>query len=132
MKKLIALLATGLLAVNAWAGEWADLSIKELKTAMSEKKVTIIDVNGSESYKRGHIPGAIDFDAAEDNLASVLPKDKDALIVAYCGGPKCKAYQSATKAAEKLGYKNIKHLSVGISGWKAAGEQLQKPAKSST
>lgn len=132
MKKLIVLLATGLLAVNAWAGEWADVSIKELKTAISEKKVTIIDVNGSESYKQGHIPGAIDFDAAEDKLATVLPKDKDALIVAYCGGPKCKAYQSAAKAAQKLGYKNIKHLSVGISGWKAAGEQLQKADKSST
>ena len=28
--------------------------------------------------------------------------------------------------AEKLGYKNIKHLSAGISGWVAAGEKTEK------
>jgi rhodanese-related sulfurtransferase len=59
----------------------------------------------------------------------VLPKDKNALIVAYCGNPKCTAYQAAAKAAKKLGYKNIKHLSAGISGWKEAGEKTEKGEK---
>jgi len=58
-------------------------------------------------------------------LAKVLPKDKKTLIVAYCGNPKCKAYQAAAKAAEKLGYKNIKHFSPGIAGWKEAGEPTE-------
>lgn len=126
MKKILALAVTGLLAVNAWAGEWADISIKELKSAMEAKKVVLLDVNGTASYKKGHIPGAIDFDATEENLAKVLPKEKDTLIVAYCGGPKCNAYQSAAKAAKKLGYTNVKHLSAGISGWKESGEKVAK------
>jgi rhodanese-related sulfurtransferase len=83
-------------------------------------------VNGSESYEKGHIPTAIDFDAAEAKLKETLPADKDALIVAYCGGPKCSAYRQAANAAQKLGYKNVKHLSAGISGWKEAGEKTQK------
>ena len=39
-----------------------------------------------------------------------------------------KAAQKAAKAAEKLGYTNVKHLSAGISGWKDAGKPLEKGA----
>jgi rhodanese-related sulfurtransferase len=126
VKKLIALAITLVLAANVSAAEFADVSIADLKSAIAAKKVTVIDVNGSKSYKKGHIPTALDFDTHENNLASVLPKDKDALIVAYCGSPKCKAYKEAATAAEKLGYKNVKHLSAGIAGWKAAGEKVEK------
>ena len=107
---------------------YPDLSIKELKSAMAKKQVTIIDANGSDSFRDGHIPGAIDFEAKEKDLAKVLPKDKDALIVAYCGGPQCMAYQAAAKKAVAMGYTNVKHLSAGISGWKSAGEKVEKAA----
>ncbi len=126
MKKLLAVLATSLLAVSAFAGEFPDISISEVKALTESKKAVIIDVNGSDSYQSGHVPGALDYDAVSGKLAKVLPSDKNALIVAYCGGPKCKAYQAAANAAEKLGYKNVKHMSAGISGWKAAGEKLEK------
>ena len=142
MKRLIVctLAAMGLMfsAANtgAFAGEkkteakapaaTPDISIPELKKAIAAKKVTVIDVNGSDTYKEGHIPTAIDFEANKDKLAEVLPKDKDALIVAYCGGPQCGAYKSAAKAAVALGYTNVKHLSAGISGWKDAGEKTEK------
>ena len=86
----------------------------------------IIDVNGSESFAKGRVPGALNYDSIKDNLISALPKDKNTPIVAYCGGPKCKAYQAAANAAQKLGYKNIKHMSAGISGWKDAGQKLEK------
>lgn len=123
MKKLIALCAVALVTTAVYAAEIPEITIKELKTAIADKKVTLLDANGTETYQKGHIPGAIDFSADSSKLASVLPKDKSALVVAYCGGPKCKAYQSAAKAAEKLGYTNVKHLTAGISGWKEAGEK---------
>ena len=126
MKKLLTFLATVLVAASVFAGEFPDISISEVKALAESKKAVIIDVNGSESYQKGHIPGALDFAAIQDKLASVLPKDKKALVVAYCGGPKCKAYQAAATAAEKLGYKNVKHMSAGISGWKDAGEKTEK------
>jgi len=127
MKKFLALIAAAFVSVTAFAGEFADISIADLKKAIDEKKVTVIDVNGSSSYKAGHVPGAIDFSANKADLASKLPADKNALVVAYCGGPSCSAYKAAANAAEKLGYKNIKHLSAGISGWKSAGEKLDTP-----
>jgi rhodanese-related sulfurtransferase len=126
MKKLLTLLAVLFSAVALHAGEYPDISINELKSAISEKKVTIIDVNGSDSYSSGHIPGAIDFQTVKAELASKLPADKNALVVAYCGGPTCGAYAAAAKAASELGYKNVKHLSAGISGWKDSGSPIEK------
>jgi rhodanese-related sulfurtransferase len=125
MKKLIALVAA-LVATAGFAAEFPDISIADLKKAIAEKKVTVIDVNGAASYKEGHVPTAIDFATQGASLASVLPADKNALVVAYCGGPQCSAYKAAANAAEKLGYTNVKHLSAGISGWKAAKESLEK------
>jgi len=129
-KKLIAFLATALVTLPVFAGEFPDVSIGEVKALAKSKKAVIIDVNGTESYAQGHVPGALDFEAIKENLAAALPKDKNTTIVAYCGNPKCKAYQSAAKAAEKLGYKNVKHMSAGIAGWKDAGEKTEKAQKS--
>src|SRR4051812_22168107 len=127
MKKFLALALTAaaLSGFSALATEYADITIKELKADMAAKHVTLLDANGTETWQKGHIPGAINFETTQKDLAKVLPKNKNALIVAYCGNPKCKAYQSAAKAAEKLGYKNIRHLSAGIAGWRDAGEPTE-------
>ena len=125
MKKLIAL-ALSLVAASAMAAEFPDISIADLKVAIAEKKVTVIDVNGSDSFAAGRVPSAVDFQAKSADLASVLPADKGALVVAYCGGPSCNAYKQAANKAAALGYTNVKHLSAGISGWKSAGETLEK------
>jgi len=126
MKRILPPLAVALLAATSYAGEFADISIKEVKALAASKQAVILDVNGTESYQKGHVPTALNYDAVKDKLASSLPADKNALIIAYCGNPKCKAYKEAAEAAEKLGYKNVKHMSAGILGWKDAGEKLEK------
>jgi rhodanese-related sulfurtransferase len=122
MKRLLAFLVTASVAVSAYAGEFTDISINDVNKLAESKSAVIIDVNGDDSFKAGHVPGALNFAAIKDNLDRSLPKKKDALIIAYCGNPKCGAYLKAAKAAEKLGYTNIKHMSAGISGWKEAGK----------
>ena len=127
MKKLIALAVSLVFAASVHASEFPDISIGEVKAALASKqKIVLLDANGTESWQSGHIPGAIDFSAKQDKLSSVLPKDKDVLVVAYCGNPQCPAYHAAAVAAKKLGYKNIKHLAAGIQGWKSAGEKIEK------
>jgi rhodanese-related sulfurtransferase len=126
MKKLIALAVSLVFAASVYAAEFPDISISDLKTAMSSQKVVLLDANGTESWQSGHIPGALDFSAKQDKLASILPHDKNVLVVAYCGNPQCPAYHAAAVAAKKLGYKNIKHLVAGIQGWKSAGEKTEK------
>lgn len=128
---MVMLLAFSLVSVRAQTAmeaiiETPDITVADLKTAIAEKKVTLVDCNGTESYAKGHLPGALDFTAAGENLAKLLPEDKAMLVVAYCGGPKCKAYKAGVAAVKKLGYTNIKYFSGGLSGWQEAGEALEK------
>ena len=123
---LLTLSAITLLTVNALAGSVPDISLDALKAAIAKKDVTILDVNGSASFKEGHIPGAIDFVANKGDLAAKLPADKGALVVAYCGSEHCSAYARAAEAAQKLGYTNVQHFKPGLAGWKEAGEPLEK------
>lgn len=126
MKKILSLVAMVLFAAAAYANEYPDMTIAELKQAIEADKAVVIDVNGTETYQKGHIPGAIDYQSSKEKLAKLLPEDKNALIVAYCGGPKCMAYKRAAAKAKELGYKNVKHLSAGISGWKESGQKVEK------
>jgi len=129
MKKLLSLAILGLVAFSVRAAEFPDISIADVKAAIKSQKAVIIDVNGTESYDKGHVPTAVNFESIQGTLAQTLPKDKNALIIAYCGNPRCSAYQAAAKAASKLGYKNVKHMSAGIMGWKSAGEKTEKGGK---
>ena len=126
MKHLIAFAAVLALATGLYAGEVKDITIPELKTALTTGHVALLDANGTKSWQEGHIAGAIDFKGNEDKLASLLPKDKSALVIAYCGSPKCMAYKAAAAAAQKLGYTNVRHLPDGIKGWVKAGEPTEK------
>jgi len=126
MKKLTVSLATLLIATTAvFAGNYENISIEELKTAIADKSVVVVDVNGTESFTKGHIPTAIDFVAVKDTFSEKLPTDKSTLVVAYCGSESCGAYAAAAKAAKDLGYTNVKHFAPGLKGWKEAGEDLQ-------
>ena len=120
MTKFFTLMAAMLLTASVYAGEFADISIQDVKVAATAKTAVIIDANSPDCYKAGHVPGALSFAAIKDNLAASLPADKGALVIAYCGSPKCKAYLKAANAVQKLGYTNVKHMSAGISGWNVA------------
>lgn len=132
MKKLLAFFcvtALALVAAQAETVKIGDISHDDLKKAIADGTVTIIDVNGTASYNQGHIPGAIDYQAKKADLALLLPKDKNALVVAYCGSPACGAYKKAADEAISLGYTNVKHYSGGLSTWKSKNETLE-PGKS--
>ena len=88
----------------------------ELKDITAKKSAFIVDVNSDESFAKAKVPGAIHF-VDKKTFAQVLPKDKNTLIVAYCGGPACEAWKKAAEEACKLGYTNIHHFKEGISGW---------------
>ena len=125
MKYLLSMMTIVMMSGFATAAMTEDITMNELENRIEAGTVTLLDVNGTSTYKKGHIPGAIDFESQKAMLAAQLPEDKDALIVAYCGGPKCSAYKRGVKAAKELGYTNIKHFSEGLSGWKAAEKEVE-------
>lgn len=80
-------------------------------------------------YDKGHIPGAMSLPWSKFRKmdASALPKDKDALLVFYCGGLKCPLSHKSAWKAEKLGYKNIYVYAAGMPDWKKNGGKVAKP-----
>ena len=104
---------------------YPEVTYEELTTLVKEKKVFLVDANKKETYKSGHIPTAISFVKAGKKLAKKLPKEKDALIVVYCGSLECNAWESAAKEVSALSYTNVKHFPGGISGWKEAGGETK-------
>ena len=105
------------LAENCSDDKFVQVSKKELKTLISNKQVFVLDVNSESSFRENRIPTAIHFGSHQDTLATVLPKKKDSLIVAYCGGAFCTAWKKAARKACALGYTNVKHYKGGIRGW---------------
>ncbi len=112
---------------KAWHEKAPEVSQTELSEWIKAGKVVLIDANGEKSYAEGHIPGALNLAWGETVLTSKLPKEKDALIVAYCGGPTCEAWCKAASLLEKQGYTNLRHFKGGLKGWVEAGGKLEKP-----
>ena len=85
-----------------------------------------------KKYDKGHIPGALSLPTSKfDKMKGLLPADKDALIVFYCGGLKCALSHKAAFKAEKLGYTNVKVFAKGYPSWKKTyGEGVQSQVAS--
>jgi len=101
--------------------QYTDVSKTEMSKIVATNKATIVDVNTKKSFSKSRIPGAIHYASNSKNFNKVLPKDKSAMVVAYCGGKMCTAWQKAAKAACEMGYTNIRHFSEGITGWNKKG-----------
>jgi len=138
---IIALLAVGMIANAAGTGKatktttttttttttatadcekettFPEISTAELKSTVDSKGAYVIDVNGTKSFKKAAVPTAVDYETIKKDLAKALPADKNAQIVAYCGGPSCGAWKKAATEACKMGYTNVKHYKEGIKGW---------------
>jgi rhodanese-related sulfurtransferase len=65
-----------------------DVTVDEMRAAVRDPNVTILDVLSREAYAAAHIPRAINvpFGDLREAAAVELP-DTSRRIVAYCGGP---------------------------------------------
>lgn len=101
--------------------EYPSVDVQQLQAKLAVRSVILIDANGSESYREGHLPGALDFEAMENSLPEGLPPDKASAIIVYCGGPRCMAWKRAADALRAMGYANVSHFPGGLSEWFDAG-----------
>jgi rhodanese-related sulfurtransferase len=84
-----------------------------------QQQVTVIDVNAHQSWTKARVPGARNLDSVGYN-DNDLPSDKESTLVFYCSGPMCRKAPNAARRASQMGYKNVKVMSAGISGWLTA------------
>lgn len=124
-------------------GDYSVITTKELKELLdSDTELVLVDAMPFESsYKKGHIPGAVQFtfpipemdtwDSAEtdgksaEDFSALLGEDKSKTIVVYCGFVKCTRSHNGAMWARKLGYENVLRHPGGVFAWKGAGYPLE-------
>ena len=123
-------------------GGYRIVTTEELKGWIDNKEpMLIVDTMPYEdSYKKHHIPGAVQIefpveemqqldDAKRDALVKLLGPDKDRRIVFYCGFTKCGRSHNAAMWATKLGYTNVYRYPGGIKAWMEADYSVEKDNK---
>lgn len=120
-------------------GGYKIVTTEELKKWIDGKKeMLLVDTMPFEdSYKKQHIPGAVNFvlpipemtqmdEKTKAAFLKLLGPNKDRLIVFYCGFTKCTRSHNGAMWAVKLGYKNVYRHPGGIKGWSEAGYPVEK------
>jgi len=119
-------------------GGYKVVPTEELKSWIDQKKpMLIIDTMPYEdSYKKNHIPGAVNFvfpipevtsldDAKKAEFEKLLGADKDRMLVFYCGFTKCTRSHNGAMWAVKLGYTNVYRDPGGIKAWTEAAYPVE-------
>jgi len=85
-----------------------------------DESVYIIDSRPYQTkYVKGYIPTAYSIPESQfEEMQDKLPKDKNTLLIFYCGGYDCKLSHKSAKAAEAMGYKNVKVYAAGFPDFK--------------
>lgn len=120
-------------------GGYKIVSTEELKNWIDQKKdMLIVDTMPYEdSYKKQHVPGAVQFefpkeevtnldDKTKDAFKKILGPNKERLIVIYCGFTKCGRSHNGAMWAAKMGYKNAYRYPGGIKAWTEADYPVEK------
>ena len=95
---------------------------EELRAAIAEGAVTVVDALPEQYYAQAHLPGAINLVEGEvaARAAELLP-DKAAAIVTYCSNISCGNSQAVAGLLERRGYTNVRKYREGIQDWSEAG-----------
>jgi rhodanese-related sulfurtransferase len=83
----------------------------------------LLDVRSPESFRKGHLPGAVNLPhgrLVDRNLQQYAP---DTLFVVYCAGPHCNGADKGARRLASLG-RFVKKMIGGIEGWKDEGFPL--------
>lgn len=88
-----------------------------LKIMTGKQPYQLYDARPVKRFGNAHIPGASAAHPNDDNFLSLLPEDKDTLLIFYCGGPTCPYTGIAVDKAREAGYTTLKGYQEGLPGW---------------
>lgn len=109
-------------------GHYASVSVDYMKKQIDAKAdMVVVDARPKrKKYDKGHLPGALSIpDSQFDKLKANLPKDKNKLLVFYCGGFNCKLSHKSAAKAIAMGYTNVKVFAAGYPAWKQLAASAQ-------
>ncbi|HWU87180.1 MAG TPA: rhodanese-like domain-containing protein [Kofleriaceae bacterium] len=108
----------------------SNLSPDAVAERLGDASFRVYDCNTLDTYRAGHLPGAIWVDPA-GLTARALPKDPRAAVVFYCSGERCTACLVGAERAAQLGFKNVYVMRAGIEGWQRTGRPLERSGTAS-
>ncbi|MDF7675414.1 rhodanese-like domain-containing protein [Neisseriaceae bacterium ESL0693] len=98
-----------------------ELDSADLFSAISKKEdIVIVDARSPQSYKKEHIPGAVNLWHKDMSFHSTEQLDKSKTYICYCDGIGCNASTKACMRLLTLGF-NVKELIGGLDWWKRDG-----------
>lgn len=92
------------------------IEIDQAAEALEKQKMLVIDVRSEEKYDQAHVAGAVNMPLEQlGERMDSLPKDKDAPIITVCNVGKLSL--SGMLYLKSLGYRNVKSMNGGTTGW---------------
>jgi rhodanese-related sulfurtransferase len=100
-----------------------EITRDELKQKLDHpKKFTLIDALPPETYRQGHLPGALNMPPDQvDRLATEILPQKDNEVVVYCAGRSCHASEDVALQLMDMGYSQVRRYVGGKMDWINAG-----------
>src|SRR5512135_1819203 len=122
----ILLAAAALPSARGAETDFKVITTDQLKAMLDEKKdFMLIDARTREEYQEAHIDNALSIpEKSFEESSSLLPADKNSLMVFYCNGVKCGKSKKAAKKADAMGYKNILIYAEGFPVWEEKGNKI--------
>ncbi|HAE17644.1 MAG: thiosulfate sulfurtransferase [Verrucomicrobiaceae bacterium TMED137] len=106
---------------------YADVTTVTVKQAVERMKksseIIVVDIRTPEEFAKGHIKKAINVNMNDKSFAKKLTKlDRTKTYLMHCrsGGRST----ASLPVWNRLGFKNVLHLSSGTLGWVRAGQPL--------
>jgi rhodanese-related sulfurtransferase len=112
-----------------------EISTKELRAALADPRVIILDARPFAEFAVSHIPGARSvagkpgtsgalYTADVNDVTRTVP-DKTRRLVLYCNGLYCGRSKRFGAELIKAGYTNVRRYQLGIPAWRAFGGTTQ-------
>ena len=98
----------------------------QLRAAIDDDTVIVVDALPAAPYGRRHLPGALNLVAedADAKAADLLP-DRDAALVTYSTDTHCGRGEALAERLRALGYTDVRTYHGGIEDWVGAGLAVQ-------
>lgn len=117
-----------------------EVTTAELRAALADPRVAVLDARPAEEYAVSHIPGARSvpgkpglaaalYTADASEVRRMVP-DTSTPVIVYCNGLFCGRSKRFAADLVKAGYANVRRYQLGIPTWRALGgvTQVEKAA----
>ncbi len=117
-----------------------EVTTRELKLALQDPRIVILDARPYEEFAKSHIPGARTVPGlpglspskytADANEVTKIAPDRGRALIVYCNGLHCGRSKRFALELRRLGYTNVRRYQLGIPAWRALGgvTQVEKEA----